>query len=292
MTLKPIWVSPTFLRRMMSKMGDFSAEVISHIDRAYIRNLLDKGERIDGRAFDQYRNIEIQTGVVPAKAEGSAIARIGDTRVIAGVKVIPGEPYPDTPDEGVIMVTAEMAPIASPLFEAGPPSEDAIELARVVDRGVRESEMIDSKKLNIEGGKKVYMIFCDLYTLEHDGNLIDASAIAAGAALLDTKFPEMQIEDDALVPTGKELRVPIQNLPVEVTMSKIGKHLLLDPALKEEMVQDCRLTLAIDDQDNFTAIQKGGGIGPMSLSMIEQAMDLALDKSRSIRELIKKSVKP
>ena len=155
-------------------MGDFSAETISHIDRKYIQDLLSKGERVDSRAFDEYRDIEIEVGVVAAKSEGSAIARIGDTRVIAGVKVLVGEPYPDTPDEGVTMVTAEMAPIASPLFEVGPPKEDAIELARVVDRGVRESETVDVKGLVIEPGKKVYMVFCDLYTLEYDGNLIDA----------------------------------------------------------------------------------------------------------------------
>lgn len=272
-------------------MGDFSAEVISHIDRAYIRGLLDKGQRTDGRAFDEYREIEIQTGVVPAKAEGSAIARIGDTRVIAGVKVVPGEPYSDTPDEGVVMITAEMAPIASPLFETGPPQEDAIELARVVDRGVRESEMIDIKKLIISEGKKVYMVFCDLYTLEYDGNLIDASAIAAAASLLDTKFPEVKVEDGELVPTKNMLRIPLQNLPVECTFSKIGKHLVLDPVLKEEMVQDCRVTIAVDEQDNFTAMQKGGGSGPMSLAMMEQAMDLALDKSKMIREAVRKSVK-
>ncbi|MEM2142328.1 MAG: exosome complex protein Rrp42 [Candidatus Thorarchaeota archaeon] len=272
-------------------MGDFSAEVISHIDRAHIRGLLDRGERSDGRKFDEYRKIEIQTGVVSAKAEGSAIAKIGNTSVIAGVKVVPGEPYPDSPDEGVVMISAEMAPIASPFFEIGPPSEGAIELARVVDRGIREAEMIDSKKLNIEGGKKVYMIFCDLYTLEHDGNLIDACSIAAVAALLDTKFPEMRLEGTELVPTGNMLRVPIQNLPIEVTMSKIGDHLIVDPILKEEMVQDCRLTLSVDEQDNFTAIQKGGGVGTLSLRMIEDAMDMALRKSKEIRAFVQDAAK-
>ncbi|NWF95693.1 MAG: exosome complex protein Rrp42 [Candidatus Thorarchaeota archaeon] len=272
-------------------MGDFSAETISHIDRAYIRDLLKKGERIDGRAFDEYRDIEIQTGVVTPKAEGSAIARIGNTRVIAGVKVLAGEPYPDTPDEGIVMIAAEMAPIASPFFELGPPGEDAIELARVVDRGVRESEMIDVKKLCVEPGRKVYMVFCDLYTLEHDGNLIDACAIATAAALLDTKFPEVKEEDGQLVPTGKTLRVPIVNLAVEATVAKIGEHLVMDPLLKEEMVQDCRITMAVDEKDNFTAMQKGGGVGPISVQLIERAMDMALDKTKAIRTLIRDAMK-
>ncbi len=269
-------------------MGDFSAETISHIDRAYIRDLLKKGARVDGRAFDEYRPIEIQTGVVQPKAEGSAIARIGNTSVIAGVKVVVGEPYPDSPDEGIVMIAAEMAPIASPLFEVGPPGEDAIELARVVDRGVRESEMIDVKKLCIEPGKKVYTIFCDLYTLEHDGNLIDACAIATAAAILDTRFPELKVEGEETVPTGRIIGIPVKNLVVETTISKIDQYLVIDPVLKEEMVQDCRLTMAVDENGNFTAMQKGGGIGPMSIKLISDAMDMALEKSKAIRDLIRK----
>jgi len=101
----------------MNKMGDFTSETISNIDREFVEDLLRKGERIDGRAFNEYRKIEIEANVVPAKAEGSALVRLGDTSVVAGVKVLVGERYPDSPDEGVTMVTAEMSPIASPLFE-------------------------------------------------------------------------------------------------------------------------------------------------------------------------------
>jgi exosome complex component RRP42 len=275
----------------MSKMGDFSSQTISHIDREFIAELLEKGERLDGRAFNQYRDIQIEANVVPAKAEGSAMVQLGDTSVVAGVKVLVGEPYPDSPDEGVVMVAAEMSPIASPLFELGPPKEDAIELARIVDRGVRESEMIDAKGLCIEEGKKVYMVFADVYPLEYDGNLIDASSIAVNVALLTTKFPEMKVEEKKLVETGEILSLPIKNIAIEHTVVKIGKNLILDPILKEEFVQDCRLTMAIDEKDNFTALQKGGGTGAMSLSLIEEAMDMALDAGKIIREKIDASVK-
>jgi exosome complex component RRP42 len=275
----------------MSKMGDFSSQTISHIDREFIAELLGKGERLDGRAFDQYRDIQIEANVVPAKAEGSAMVQLGDTSVVAGVKVLVGEPYPDSPDEGVVMVTAEMSPIASPLFELGPPKEDAIELARIVDRGVRESEMINAKGLCIEEGKKVYMVFADVYPLEYDGNLIDASSIAVNVALLTTKFPEMKVEEKTLVATGEILSLPVTNIAVEHTIVKIGNHLILDPILKEEFVQDCRLTMAIDEKDNFTALQKGGGTGAMSLSLIEDAMNMALDAGKIIREKIDASVK-
>ena len=69
-----------------------------------------------------------------------------------------GVPYSDTPDEGSLMVGAEFLPMASSDFEMGPPGVDAIELARVVDRSIRESEAIDMKKLCIETGKKMWIV--------------------------------------------------------------------------------------------------------------------------------------
>ncbi len=272
-------------------MGDYSSETISHLDRDFISDLLRKGERLDGRGFNEYRDLEIEVNVVPAKAEGSALVRLGDTSIVAGVKVLVGDPYSDSPDKGVIMVTAEMSPIASPLFELGPPKEGAIELARVVDRGVRESGTVDTKKLCIEEGKKVYMIFADIYPMEYDGNLIDASSIAVNAALLTTKYPEMKWEDDKVVKTDKMLQLPLNNMAIEHTVSKIDESLVIDPTLKEEFVQDCRLTMAIDKDSNFTAIQKGGGAGPMSLELVEKAMDMALETTADIKKKIVEAAK-
>ncbi len=272
-------------------MGDYSAEIISHIDRNFIKDMLSRGERIDGRAFDEYRPIEIEYDVVAAKAEGSALVRLGGTSVIAGVKIVLGEPYPDSPDEGITMITAEMPPIASPLFELGPPKEDAIELARVVDRGVRESETVDVKQLVVEPGKMVYMVFVDLYALEFDGNLIDASSIAANAALLTAEYEEYKWENDEAVPTGKKLPIPLKNLSIESTIAKIGDYLIVDPLLKEEFVQDCRLTVAVDQNENLTAMQKGGGSGPMSLDEMADAIDMAIASTKKIRELIMSTAK-
>lgn len=272
-------------------MGDYSTETISHIDREFISDLLRKGERLDGRAFNEYRELEIEANVVPAKAEGSALVRLGDTSVVAGVKVLVGEPYSDNPDEGVTMVTAEMSPIASPLFELGPPKAAAIELARVVDRGVRESGTVDTKKLCIKEGKKVYMVFADVYPMEYDGNLIDAASIAVNTALLTTKYPEMKWEDDKAVATGEILALPINNIAIEHTVAKIDENLIIDTILKEEFVQDCRLTMAVDRDNKFTAMQKGGGFGPMSLESVDKAMEMALEAHDDINKAIEETVK-
>ena len=74
--------------------------IVPIIKRDYITKLATQGKRIDGRAFDHYRKIEIETKVVN-KAEGSARVKIGNTQVLCGIKMDIGEPFPDTPETGV-----------------------------------------------------------------------------------------------------------------------------------------------------------------------------------------------
>lgn len=138
-----------------------------------IGDLLIQDKRLDGRGLLDYREIKFETGIVE-KANGSALVSLGKTKVMVGIKVESGTPFPDSPEEGVLTVNAELVPLASPSFETGPPGEKSIELARVVDRGIRESKSIDTKKLCIVPGKKVFIVFVDIYILDHDGNLFDA----------------------------------------------------------------------------------------------------------------------
>ena len=133
---------------MISQRGYF----IENLRKEQMLQLLAKGKRLDDRGLLDYRPLKIEVGVIE-KAEGSAKVSLGDTQVIAGVKVEVDRPFPDTPDKGLLIVNAEVLPLASAYSEPGPPDEDAIELARVVDRGVRESGMIELEKLVIEPGR-------------------------------------------------------------------------------------------------------------------------------------------
>jgi exosome complex component RRP42 len=161
------------------------SSLVAKVRQKQLAQLIETGKRLDGRSLTDYREIKIEQGIIE-KAEGSARVFLGKTQVLVGVKVETGEPFPDTPNEGVMTVNAELVPLASPNFEPGPPDETSIELARIVDRGIRESKTVDNEKLCIEPGKKVFVVFVDVWVLNHDGNLIDASALAAVAALMNT----------------------------------------------------------------------------------------------------------
>src|SRR3989338_4572078 len=117
-----------------------------------LKKMFAAGKRFDGRALTDFRDFEISY-TVSNKAEGSARVKLGKTDVVVGVKLAPGEPYPDSPDKGNLMVSADLLPLASPRFEQGPPKFPAIELPRLVDRSIRESGMIDLSKLVIKEGE-------------------------------------------------------------------------------------------------------------------------------------------
>jgi exosome complex component RRP42 len=252
------------------------------IQAQYILSLAAKGLRSDGRKPDEFRKIEIEKNPIE-KAEGSARVRIGKTDVIAGVKMEVGTPFPDRLDEGALMVSAELSPLASPYFEKGPPGENAIELARVVDRGIRESKAIDMKKLCIEEGEKVWMVCIDIQILNHDGNLIDASALAASVALLGAKIPEY--DGKTVKYEKKTKKLPVLFKPVPVTIAKVAGNIFIDPSLDEEGAMGARLTITTKDNGNVCSLQKGGS-EPLFIEDIEKALDLAVEKSKELRKMI------
>ena len=248
----------------------------------YALELIRKGRRVDGREFDQFRKVEVRNNII-SKAEGSSRVRIGGTEVIAGVKLNLGTPFPDMPDNGNLSVNAEFSPIASPDFEPGPPSEDATELARVVYRGIRESHSIELKKLCITPGEKVWSVFVDLLLISHKGNLLDACSLAAVNAIWNARVPK--IEDEKVIRGEYSGKLPVVWKPVNISVCKVDNHFLMDPALEEEDIIDAKLCIAIRDDDKICSLQKQGR-NSLKFNDLEKMFDLALEKSRKMREHI------
>jgi exosome complex component RRP42 len=253
---------------------------ISKINRNFIYQLTEKGERIDKRGLDEYRPISVETQVVDT-AEGSARVHMGNTDVLVGVKINVGEPYPDTPNRGILTTNAELVPIASPSFETGPPREGSIELARVVDRGIRESKTIDLEKLCIKEGEKVWVVFIDIHVLDYDGNLFDASALGALAALSKCTVPASRFDE------GEDFQLPILHYPIACTTVKVENTLLIDPQLDEERVANARLTITIDESGAIRAMQKGLS-GSFTIKEVSKIIESSITKAQENRKHVLK----
>lgn len=262
----------------------------SELTKKRIEEMINERKRLDERKLLDFRDISIELGI-SKKAEGSARVKLGNTEVIAGVKMDITEPFTDTPENGALMVVSELWPLASEKFEMGPPDIQSIELARIVDRAIRESEFIDLKKLCIKKGELVWAVFIDIYPLNDDGNLIDASAIAVTAALKSAGFPK--IKDDKVKYgefTAKKL--PLKDMPVILTFYKVGNEFILDPTTAEEETSKARLTVAMTfgKEPLIHALQKAGD-EPLDEEEIIKVLNTALKEGKKIFDKIIKQIK-
>ncbi len=250
---------------------------IANITKRKIRELLIDGKRVDGRGQFDNRDVVVETDV-SNKAEGSARVRLGKTEVIAGVKLQTQEPYSDHKDEGTLMVGMEINPSAGERYDVGPPGMDAIEIARVVDRGIRESGYVDFKKLCIKEGEVVWSVTVDIYAINDDGNLLDASAMAAVAALKMTRIPVYTEEDGVKYGDLTDEKLPLTaEESLMMTFYKVGDQLLFDPTRDEEDASTARLTLAISqpDKDKIINSMQKGGLDSLSTDHLNQVISEA-----------------
>ncbi len=250
--------------------------------KAHIIRGLKAGVRLDGRKLDEFREISIEFGVT-STAEGSAKVRVGDCEVMAGVKMNLGIPYPDAPEDGVLMVNCELTPMSSPDFEAGPPSIDSIEISRVIDRGIRESHCFNTKSLCVTPKEVVWMVQVDIIPINFDGNLITIGGVAALAALLDARYPKLDEDNKVDYHTRTDKKLGLERYPIPITVGKIGDYLIVDPTAEEEAVLDARLTVTVLEDDTICALQKGGDV-PLSIDEIRKIVDMAIEKSHYLRD--------
>lgn len=262
----------------------------SSLTKRRIEELLRDGRRFDERKPLEFRKVEIETGI-SKNAEGSARVKFGDTEVIAGVKIDVGKPYTDTPDSGGIAVAVELLPLSSEKFELGPPQIQAIEVARIVDRGIRESGFIDLKKLCIKEGELVWMVFIDIYTINDDGNLIDAAALAAVSALKSAVFPKLE-GDKVQYGEFTTKRLPLTEVPITVTCYKIGNSFVVDPTSTEEETSTGRISIAMTlDKEGkepwIHALQKSGDTAFTETEILE-AVKIVSAESKKLFNKVEK----
>ncbi len=249
-----------------------------------IKTYLVEGKRFDGRKPEEFREIIIETGI-SNKAEGSARVKIGKTEVIVGIKLDVSEPYPDSPDKGNLMTTAELLPLSSERISSGKPGFDSIEIGRIIDRAIRESKFIDFEKLCIKEGEKVWSVFIDIYSINDDGNMLDAAGIGAIVALNEAKMPKYDEKEGKII-SGEwtDKKLPLQkNIPLSITIHKIGKKFLVDPTREEEDTSETRVT--IGSYDGTLASMQKGEKESITVDELKEILDMS-EKARN--EVFKK----
>jgi exosome complex component RRP42 len=204
---------------------------------------------------------------------------MGDTIVLAGVKFQIMTPYPDRPTQGGLMTSAEIRPVCGPNWEPGPPSEASIEMGRVVDRGIRESGCIDTNELCILPGEKAWQVILDLFAISDDGNLFDAFALAAIAALRTAIVPAERFD------VGEDYPLPVKGTPTMCSFHKVGGRYVYDATKREELGGDERIHITLGDEGHVHSLQKGLR-GVFTAKEFDEIMSIAQSRCVDLRNIV------
>ncbi|CDS06032.1 hypothetical protein LRAMOSA08560 [Lichtheimia ramosa] len=260
-------------------------------ESTFLLQALEEKRRIDGRGIYDVRSIDITFGA----DYGQVNVQLGRTRVAARVSAKVERPRQDKPTEGVLIFNTEISPMASPAFESGSRPEEEVLISRIVEKALRRSRAIDTEGLCIVAGEKVWAIRVDLHFLDHDGNIVDCAGIAAIAALLHFRRPDVTVigEEVTIHPVDQRNPVPlsIHHIPICVTFAFFdkGQLMVVDPNYLEEKVRVGTMTITMNIHKEICALSKAGGI-PLEMDQVLRCSQIAVVKVSETTELIQKAL--
>uniref|UniRef100_A0A0E0F526 Ribosomal RNA-processing protein 43 n=1 Tax=Oryza meridionalis TaxID=40149 RepID=A0A0E0F526_9ORYZ len=242
---------------------------------AFLERHLRESVRPDARRLAEARPTTIALAAV-SSAHGSALVRLGDTAMLASIKLEVMSPSSEAPDEGSIAVEFHMPPICSPLVRPGRPAE----VAPVISKNLEDILMRDAK---FEGA---------LFD-QWEGILVS----------IPVEIPLVSVGDDGRVFTvggneGKakyelvnreKRKLTIANVPFSLTCALHKGNVLADPTAEEESIIETSVTIVLDSSDQIVSIQKPGG-AVTSMTTIKECISLAKDGRRKLREILMDSV--
>lgn len=237
--------------------------------------------RVDGRARDDYRCMEVETDVV-SNTSGSARIRLANTDVLVGVKAEVKIPRTDAPNKGYLEFFVDCSANATPEFEGRGGEDLATSISMMMYQTYRSCNGLRLKSLCIVPRQKCWCLYVDILLLQCGGNLYDVVSLAVKAALYNTKIPQWTtyVEDKNTVDVEYAddpfdcLRLTVTRVPCIVTLNKIGEHHIVDASSEEEVCTLARLMVGVTANGLITGLRKEDG-GSLRMGSIQQMTQTA-----------------
>jgi len=256
------------------------------------KKFLVHGVRPDGRELGEARNTKISFDSFGSSA-GSAFVRIsstsskalgssdGDgTAVTCAIVAEVGPPTETTPN-GQIIVNVEMTPLCSSRFKTGKPSEEAQALGEFLNSIARSPSYFSLDKLKIDIKRHgeteaddeedeesslpplVWYLYADIYCINYDGSILDASLTALVSAVQNVKLPSLVVTKENQVialPTDEHsTKIEILNYPIPTSFALVDEYILCDPTLEEEELSGGLVSVVTCSSGGIVALRKSGG---------------------------------
>ncbi|OVA07806.1 Exoribonuclease [Macleaya cordata] len=272
--------------------------------RFYERHLLES-IRPDARPLGTARDTSVALGAV-GSADGSALAKIGHTTMLAAIKMEVMIPSSESPDEGCVAIEFHMPPICSPLVRPGRPAVAAPVISKQLSDVILSSQMINLKELSLITGKAAWMVYLDIYCLDADGSLFDAALLSAVAAFSNLCIPAVSVNEDGRViassgenregKTMKELlnkekrKLTLSCIPFSLTCILHKKYILADPTAEEESIMETLVTVVLDSSTRLISLYKPGGPFLAYTSVVQDCIALTSRRVKELQKIISEAI--
>lgn len=270
----------------------------------YFERHLAESIRPDARRLSRARDTTISIGAV-ASADGSALAKIGSTTMLAAIKMEVMTPSLESPDEGCVSIDFHMPPICSPLVRPGRPAEAAPVVAKQLSDTILSSGMINLKELSLVSGKAAWMVYLDIYCLDADGALFDAALLSAVAAFSHLQIPIVSLDDGKIVmlpeeqkeenlekePVNKEKRkLALGGIPFSLTCILHKNYILADPNAEEESIMETLVTVVLDSSSQLVSLYKPGGAVLAYTSAVQDCIALTRQRVKELHQILEEAI--
>jgi ribonuclease PH len=225
--------------------------------------------RIDGRANDELRSVQITLGV-QAYPEGSALIELGNTKVICAVSVEERVP-PFLKGQGSGWVTAEYAMLPRSTHTRTPRNPDrqqgrSQEIQRLIGRSLRAAVDMDAL------GERTFTIDCDV--IQADGGTRTASITGAYVALYQALFK--------LKKQGVYKVMPVRYAVAATSVGVVDRMKLLDLCYDEDFRASVDFNVVMTEKGDFVEMQGTAEGKPFSKETMDGLVALA---ERGIKKL-------
>lgn len=236
-------------------------------------------KRIDGRAYDSLRPVQLVTGYTKY-AEGSVLIVCGDTKVLCNASVEENVP-PFLRESGTGWVTAEYSML--PRATATRNKRDiqklklntrSAEIQRLIGRALRAA--VDMETL----GERTVTIDCDV--IQADGGTRTAS-ITGG-------FVALGLACQKLLAEGVIARMPLQRYVSAVSVGIVEGEGLLDLCYVEDSAAEVDMNIVMTGEGSFVELQGTGEHGTFDRTQLDLLLALGEKGARELHQLQKKAL--
>ncbi|KDE05761.1 hypothetical protein MVLG_03852 [Microbotryum lychnidis-dioicae p1A1 Lamole] len=270
--------------------------------KPYLERFLQERLRPDGRPLDHehaaWRDASINIGSI-ATAPSSALVRLGKTTVVCGITLEIAPPDMATPTHGFIVPNIDLPPLCSSLFRPGPPADEAQVLSSRLRDTLLSSNYVPLDSLCIERSKAAWVIYLDLICLNYDGSVLDASVLAAVAALRNLKLPQATWDVDTLSTIcepisdeepGRALQLA-ETIPLTLSFGLYEDDLLPDPTLFESQLCTSQISITVSaSSSRLLQVQQSGATGSKSsVEILKACLGQARTRAKQLLVLLNSS---